>query len=81
MTSRRPFIGWWMRCKHRWQRSVGRQWHQLGCHKPAEFTDKVSPDEAEAWLRKCEKIFTVMSCADEQKLLFATYLLNGDAEY
>jgi len=49
--------------------------------KPAEFTGKASPDEAEAWLRKCEKIFMVMSCADEQKLLFATYLLNGDAEY
>jgi len=50
-------------------------------HKPTKFTSKASPDEAEAWLRKCEKIFTVMSCADEQKLLFATYLLNGDAEY
>ena len=50
-------------------------------HKPAEFTSKASPDEAEAWLDKCEKIFTVMSCVDEQKLLFATYLLNGDAEY
>jgi len=33
-------------------------------HKPVEFTSKASLDEAEAWLRKCEKIFTVMSCAD-----------------
>jgi len=50
-------------------------------HKPAEFTGKASPNEADAWLRKCEKIFKVMNCEDEQKLLFATYLLNGDAEY
>jgi len=50
-------------------------------HKPAEFTSKASPDEADAWLRKCEKIFKVMNYEDEQKLLFATYLLNEDAEY
>ncbi|XP_027905905.1 uncharacterized protein LOC114165494 [Vigna unguiculata] len=51
------------------------------CHKPAEFTGKASPDEADAWLHKCEKIFRVMNCEDEQKLLFATYLLNEDAKY
>jgi len=50
-------------------------------HKPVEFTGKAYPDEAEAWLYKCEKIFTVTNCADEQKLLFAIYLLNDDAEY
>ncbi|XP_027905594.1 uncharacterized protein LOC114165125 [Vigna unguiculata] len=50
-------------------------------HKPTEFTGKASPDEAEAWLRKWEKIFTVMNCADEHKLLYATYLLNDDAKY
>ena len=27
------------------------------CHKPMEFTGKVSPDEADAWPRKCEMIF------------------------
>jgi len=50
-------------------------------HKPAEFTGKACPDEADAWLRKYEKIFKVMNCADEQKLMFATYLLNDDAQY
>jgi len=50
-------------------------------HKPVEFTGKASPDEADAWLHKCEKIFKVMNCADEQKLLFAMYLLNDDAEF
>ena len=50
-------------------------------HKKAEFTGKVSPDEADAWLCKWEKIFRVMNCNDEQKLLFASYLLNDDAGY
>ena len=50
-------------------------------HKPAEFTGKASLDEADAWVCKCEKIFRVMNCENEQKLLFATYLLNEDAEY
>ena len=50
-------------------------------HKPAEFTGGATPDEADAWLRKCEKIFGVMNYADEQKLDFAVYLLNNDAEY
>jgi len=26
-------------------------------HKPAKFTGKATPDEADAWLRECEKIF------------------------
>ncbi|XP_027927744.1 uncharacterized protein LOC114184626 [Vigna unguiculata] len=50
-------------------------------HKPVEFTGGATPDEADAWLRECEKIFGVMNCADEQKLAFAVYLLNNDAEY
>ena len=50
-------------------------------HKPAKFIGGATPDEADVWLRKCEKIFTVMNCADEQKLAFAVYLLNNVAEY
>jgi len=50
-------------------------------HKPAEFTGGATPDEVDAWLCMCEKIFTVMNCADEQKLAFAVYLLNNDAKY
>jgi len=49
-------------------------------HKPAKFTSGATPDEADAWLRKCEKIFGVMNCIDEQKLAFAMYLLNNDVE-
>jgi len=50
-------------------------------HKPTEFSSKASPDEADAWMRKCEKIFRVMDCTDEQRLNFASYLLIDDAEH
>jgi len=50
-------------------------------HKPVEFIGGATLDEADAWLCKCEKIFEVMNCADEQKLAFVVYLLNNDVEY
>jgi len=50
-------------------------------HKPSKFNDKVTPDEAHAWLRECEKIFRVLACTEAQQLSFATFLLVGDAEY
>jgi len=30
-------------------------------HKPTKFTGKASPNEVDAWLRKCEKHFNLMS--------------------
>jgi len=50
-------------------------------HKPAKFTGKATPDEADAWLRECEKIFRVIECTEAQKLNFATFLLVTEAEY
>jgi len=38
-------------------------------------------DEADAWLRECEKIFRVTECTEAQKLNFATFLLETEAEY
>ncbi|XP_027905878.1 uncharacterized protein LOC114165456 [Vigna unguiculata] len=45
------------------------------CHKPAKFTREATPDEADAWLRECKKIFRVIECTEDQKLNFATFLL------
>jgi len=50
-------------------------------HKPSKFTGKATPDEADAWLRECEKICRVIECTDAQKLSFVTFLLVVDAEY
>jgi len=50
-------------------------------HKPAKFTGKATPEEADAWLRECEKISRVIECTETQKLTFATFLLVTDSEY
>jgi len=50
-------------------------------HKPVKFTSKATPDEADAWLRECEKIFRVIKCTEAQKLTFATFLLVTNAKY
>jgi len=39
------------------------------------------PEGVEAWLREIEKIFRVMECQDQEKLLFATHMLAYKAEY
>jgi len=33
-------------------------------HKPAKFTRKATLDEADTWLRECEKIFKVIECTE-----------------
>jgi len=35
-------------------------------HKPSKFNGKATPDEADAWLRECEKIFRVLACTEAQ---------------
>jgi len=50
-------------------------------HKPSKFSEKATPDEAEAWLKECEKIFRVLTCTEAQQLTFSIFLLVGDAEY
>jgi len=50
-------------------------------HKSAKFTGKATSDEADAWLRECEKIFRVIEWTEAQKLTFATFLLVTEAEY
>ncbi|XP_027932709.1 uncharacterized protein LOC114188310 [Vigna unguiculata] len=43
------------------------------CHKPAEFTSKASPDEADAWLRKCEKIFKQQMQTREEEVNWTNF--------
>jgi len=50
-------------------------------HRPAKFSGKATPDEADAWMQECEKICRVLGCTDEQRLLFVTILLVAEAEY
>jgi len=50
-------------------------------YKPSKFTGKSILDEADAWLKECEKICRVIECTDAQKLTFITFLLVADVEY
>ncbi|XP_027368665.1 uncharacterized protein LOC113874650 [Abrus precatorius] len=47
---------------------------------PPQFTGVDGPDAAELWIREIEKIFLTMGCVEERKVLYATYLLTGDAD-
>jgi len=50
-------------------------------HRPAKFTGKATPDEADAWPRKCKKICKVIDYTDARRLTFVTFLLVADVEY
>ncbi|XP_061368495.1 uncharacterized protein LOC133311457 [Gastrolobium bilobum] len=47
-------------------------------HKPLYFDGALDPIAAARWLQALEKIFRVMQCTNPQKLMFATYMLEGD---
>ncbi|XP_027351120.1 uncharacterized protein LOC113862211 [Abrus precatorius] len=47
---------------------------------PPQFTGVDGLDAAELWIREIEKIFLTMGCTEERKVLYATYMLTGDAE-
>lgn len=39
------------------------------------------PEGAQSWLQEIEKIFRVMGCKNEQKVLFGTHMMSEKAEY
>jgi len=48
-------------------------------HHPPKFNGKVSPDEADQWLKDLERIFYAKRCPAENRLAYAEYLLAGEA--
>ena len=49
----------------------------------ANLPDLSNPNDAaaaEVWLKKIEKIFTILGCTNEQKVAFAEYKLQGAVE-
>ncbi|KAL8147950.1 hypothetical protein AgCh_005326 [Apium graveolens] len=49
--------------------------------KPPEFHGSADPVEARAWLKEMEKSFEILSTDEAQKIVLATYLLKGEANY
>lgn len=49
-------------------------------HKGKEFLGTADSNEAEEWIRATERIFMIMRCTDEEKLLLAGFSMNGEAQ-
>ena len=47
--------------------------------RPPEFKGTTDPVEAKAWLKEMEKSFEILGVAEEQKTVFSTYMLKGEA--
>ena len=45
------------------------------------FRGMYNPDRADEWVKAVEKIFTVLAYTKEQKVAFATYMLEADVEF
>ncbi|KAJ8761995.1 hypothetical protein K2173_006597 [Erythroxylum novogranatense] len=44
-----------------------------------DFHGTTNPEEAEAWMKRTERVLVQMKCSDEEKLEYAVSLLQGDA--
>ncbi|XP_027343068.1 uncharacterized protein LOC113855636 [Abrus precatorius] len=48
--------------------------------EPPQFFGIDGPNAAELWIREVEKIFITMGCVEDRKVVYAAYMLIGDAE-
>ena len=48
---------------------------------PPSFRGDFEPDKADEWIKAMEKVFSVLDCTNCQKVAFATYMLEADAEF
>lgn len=59
--------------------------HKSACSikrlKPPTFKGVVNPSIVESWIMQIEKIFDVLRCAEDQKIPFATFIFEGEAEH
>ena len=44
-----------------------------------DFSRTIDPAEAKKWLKRTERVFTMMHCVPEEKFYYAVYLLQDDA--
>ena len=48
---------------------------------PPGFRGAFDLDKADEWVKAVEKVFSVLYCTEHQKVTFATYMLEADAEF
>ncbi|XP_038983061.1 uncharacterized protein LOC120110985 [Phoenix dactylifera] len=46
---------------------------------PLAFKETTKPLEVDNWLTEMEKAFAVLRCQDDEKILFASYMMQGEA--
>ncbi|XP_042059745.1 uncharacterized protein LOC121804321 [Salvia splendens] len=49
--------------------------------KPPTFDGKGDPTEAESWIRALERLFDLLQCTDDERLVCASLQLTGSADY
>ncbi|KAH9665582.1 Endonuclease [Citrus sinensis] len=49
--------------------------------RPPTFQGTVDPMVVEAWLKQMEKIFVAMGCNDDQRVILASFVLQGEADH
>ncbi|XP_017423583.2 uncharacterized protein LOC108332791 [Vigna angularis] len=50
-------------------------------HRPAKFTGRCTPDEADHWYKDMERLYQAKRFPYENKLAFTKYLLSGEASH
>ena len=48
---------------------------------PPSFKGSIDPMDADSWIEKVEKIFEVLPCTENQKVSFAAFMLEGEANH
>ncbi|KAF6148923.1 hypothetical protein GIB67_014294 [Kingdonia uniflora] len=54
---------------------------QLQRYKQPTFSGTLAPSEAEAWFKSIKKTLDTMKCPDNQRVMLATYQLQGGADH
>ena len=61
------------------QRNAGELHRNFQAMNPPRFDGSLDPDMAEHWVKEIERVFRVMQCADQEKVLLATFQLEKEA--
>ena len=48
---------------------------------PPSFRGAYDLDKVDEWIKAMEKVFSILDCSDHQKVTFATYILEAEAEF
>lgn len=56
------------------------EFFEFRSNNPIQFKGGYDPEEAELWIQELEKIFEVMACPADRRVIYASFMLVGNAE-